>query len=192
MSGEWKFPDDFTAVSDRGILNLEDGLRLSDVRWMSRQKIAEYDRPTYLSDRLVPFALTASGDRYGWWMTPDKCGYEFVVFSPHDCSEADVYAPHFVGFLYRILLEDLRDCWGSWLGDQCTTEMIVAMVNRNIELASPHLPEEWEATLRKLVSNTPFLNDDQNLAWIEWDEVERIVARDFDMAAINSPIEQYV
>jgi hypothetical protein len=158
---------------------------------MTLEQMANYDRPSFLSDRLVPFALTAAGARFGWWKSADEAGYDYVVFSPHDCEEACVYAPDFTGFLYRIILDDLRDCWGSWLDDNCGVDAVVAMVTRNIELARPHLPPAWMRVLTDITSREPRSAPSGGLAWMEWQEADEIAARAFQMATLNAPIRQY-
>lgn len=191
MDTQLDLPRDFLTVYRRGVLNVRDGVRLSDVRWMTLEHMANYDRPSFLSDRLVPFALTAAGARFGWWKSSGDAGYDYVVFSPHDCEEASVYAPHFTGFLYRIILDDLGDCWGSWLDDNCGSGAVAAMVNRNIELVRPHLPSDWMRVLTDIASREPRSAPSGGPAWMERQEADDITVRAFQMATLNTPIRQY-
>lgn len=191
MSSQIVLPDNFLAVVRSGVLNLVDGIRLSDIRWMNPVQIASFDRPPFLSDRLIPFALTAGRSRYGWWRESESCTYKFVVFSPRDCDEAMIYAPDFSAFLYRSILEDLVDCWGSWLDDDSRVDAIVEMARRNVALASPFLPVAWARTLGEVVSRTPRWSATGSMTWIDSAEARDLILKHFGDFAIDTSIIQH-
>lgn len=191
MSSELCLPDDFRTVWGQGLLSLEKGIRLSDIRWMSPAAIAAFQRPSFLSESLVPFALTAGHSRFGWWKNANGKEYQFVVFSPADCDEAVIYAPDFTGFLYRAILEDMADCWGSWLGDNAETDAVEQMVRTNVNLASPFLPESWARTLREIALRRPSVTATGSLSWVDPREVQRLTRTCFGALPVDATIVQY-
>ncbi len=55
---------------------------------------------------LVPFAFTGAGDPWCWWLGSPRVGAEpEIILCPHDESEAEIFAPTFAAWLFRICLE---------------------------------------------------------------------------------------
>ena len=78
---------------------------LSEAEWMPLDAIAEYKFQEYQKPGFVPFASTGGGDHWCWWPTEHP---EVVVFCAHDSYDGEFYAPSFIGFVYRCLLDYAR------------------------------------------------------------------------------------
>jgi hypothetical protein len=184
-------PDDFVKCYQAGILHPAKGIRLSDFSWMTSKQIQSFVGPSYLSDRLVPFALSPAGDRFGWWKADGGTGYEYVVLSWNDCNEADVYARDFTAFLYRKLLDECRECWFC-SQDGSSVEAATAIMGRNVDLAEPHLPKTWTRALRKILSRQPdFSEEAGTVTWAKKPALDKVVLRDLGFDGINSHVQQY-
>ena len=75
---------------------------LNDARWMSLERILNHEPEEYHRPGFVPFARTVGGDEWCWWPSTHP---GTIVLCPHDCYDGQVYAPSFIGFVYRRLLD---------------------------------------------------------------------------------------
>ncbi len=184
---ESNLPDDYLNVVRSGVLDLHTGVRLSEYNWMTLQEIAGFQWPYQLSDRFVPFANSAGGHYLGWWKSADSSSYECVILAYRD-SEAEVFAPDFSGFLYRIML---WECFNNWFAfqDDGSVEMVEAILLRNLDLLKPFLRVEWEATLSAIIARKPFPGKGQTN--LNRKEERILVASEFGSGYINSYIDHH-
>jgi hypothetical protein len=190
MDSELRLPVDYQRICESGILHPDDGVRMSQFRWLTCEEIAKFEGPTYLSDRLVPFALSPARDRYGWWRSTDGSGYDYVVLSYNDCDDADVYSSDFTSFLYRMMLDECSDCWFS-LQDESTPDAATAIMRRNVEFLRPHLPDSWIRTLSDILVKAPRLSKNEDVVWIDKREAKQIIARDLSFPFLDEQVKQY-
>ena len=183
-------PDDFEKIYNSGILHPTAGIRMSQFSWLTREGIATFQGPPYLSDRLVPFALSPAGDRFGWWKSVDGKGYDYVVLSPNDCDSADVYSPTFTAFLFRIMLDEFCDCWFS-LQDGGGPETAAAIMRENVRLLQPQLPDQWHRVLTDVLSRKPVMSNAETVAWMKKSEADQILARELAFPMLNTQVQQY-
>jgi hypothetical protein len=80
-------------------------LLLMDMEWMPLEEIADFEFQSYHRPGFVPFATSGSGDLWCWQPAfTDERGTR-VLSCPHDCYDADVYAPDFVSAVFRHLVD---------------------------------------------------------------------------------------
>ena len=80
-------------------------LLLMDMEWMPLEEIAGFEFQSYHRPGFVPFATSGSGDLWCWQPAfTDERGTR-VLYCPHDCYDADVYAPDFMSAIYRHLVD---------------------------------------------------------------------------------------
>ncbi len=80
-------------------------LLLPDMEWLPLEEIAGFEFESYHLPGFVPFATSASGDLWCWQPAfTDERGTR-VMECPHDCYDADVFAPDFVSAVYRHLVD---------------------------------------------------------------------------------------
>ncbi len=118
---------------------------LYEAEWMSLTEIVNYQPAEYHKPGFVPFAFTGGGDYWCWWPSEHPAA---VVLCPHDCEEGEFYAPSFIGFIYRSLLDYSRYV--------STEDEHEDEVRQNLREATMRLqnyfPAAWLDTLNILVS----------------------------------------
>ena len=75
---------------------------LNEAEWMSLEEILNHEPAEYHRPEFVPFATTGGGSYWCWWPSAHP---ETVVFCPRDCYDGQFFAPSFIGFVYRSLLD---------------------------------------------------------------------------------------
>ncbi len=123
-----------------------DDLFLTDLEWLSLQKIAEYKFFDWQVGVLLPFAISARRDEWCWRLDWQQSAELPVVF----CERGAIgygFAPNFCGFLYRILLEEFS---GTWLVDSFGTQGTQTRLCRYVDFVRPYLPERWVRSLLSL------------------------------------------
>lgn len=103
----FRLPEAYRSMQALGWLDVKpsetpDYFWLYEAEWMSLDEITDYKFKGYQKPGFVPFAFTAGGDRWCWWPSEHP---EVVVSCPHDLDEGEFYAPSFLGFIYRCLLD---------------------------------------------------------------------------------------
>lgn len=191
MPDDLCLPTDYLTVHGSGILEPGKGVRLSEFRWLTLDKIASFQRPYYLSERLVPYAVSPSCDYFGWWKSADGSSYEYVIWSPHDCDEAEVYSLDFTGFLYRVTLNELSDCWFA-SQDKCGLDVVWTMMRRNIDLVTPFLPSAWSKSLAAIVTNAPHFTRFGTVAWIEQSTMEELIKQCFGSQYLGTIVKHHI
>ncbi|MCB2362148.1 hypothetical protein [Clostridium estertheticum] len=159
------FPEMFLSMNDLGWLdsnNIVYGeslvsqkyLWLYDMRWLTCNKVINYEYDEDESDSIVPFAYTSGGDKWAWYLE-DKPLLP-VVFCPHDDDEGIIYAENIEAAVFRQILEfasqnnfNLEEC-KSW-------EMDVQMAKKHLvnwkNKFKKWFKKEWINELDKLISS---------------------------------------
>jgi hypothetical protein len=75
------------------------------MEWYEPDELRGFEFQSYHKGGFVPFAHAGNGDYWCWFPTMSEHGSIPVVLCPHDCYEADLYAPDFASALYRHALE---------------------------------------------------------------------------------------
>ena len=101
---------------------------------------------------LVPFAFTGGGDHWCWNTESQTAGNDFQVLECfHDSQEANVYAPNFPAWFYRVCLDNLQ-CIGESIED-------IEEIRRSLVACSRALSEigfaEWADHLSRLAVTEP-------------------------------------
>lgn len=119
---------------------------LSDCEWLSLDDIATYDFLDFqiTSDGgFLPFAVSARRDEYCWRVDWAVASDEPPVVFCERGESGFGYAPHFLGFLYRKLLEEFS-------GHGPENERGLVRLRRAVAGVSRYLPQPWSARLQEL------------------------------------------
>jgi len=138
-------PEAYRSMQARGWLDVksDDYFWLLEAEWMPLRDILEHEPEEYQKPGFVPFAFEADGSHWSWWPAAHP---ETVVLCPRDYYDGEFYAPSFVGFVYRRLL----DYAGSVRLEE---EQEVRQYLRDWSLRlSEYLPASWINTLKTLAS----------------------------------------
>jgi hypothetical protein len=164
-------------------------LFLTDLQWMTLQKIAEFQPPSFQIAGLVPFASSARRDLFCWypaWTTEKGVP---VTFCPRDDENAICYAGDFCGFLYRILLEEFS---GSWNADIFGIDGLAERFHRYAKLAGEFLPVDWANKLIEL-SARPLTELEEGVHGVmERAECEQLIQRALSFPRLNERFKHYV
>jgi hypothetical protein len=158
-------------------------LDFTDVEWLKPLDIAEYEFLEWQAPHkkwFVPFAISARRDEWGWRLDWAAGGEPPVVFCERG-PEGYGYAPHFRGFLYRMLLEELS---GTWLLQDENDEQGKQAVARSVEIALPHLPKPWRDQLESLAQK-PWRSSGGAICVYPRSECVQIVAKDLAFPHLN-------
>ncbi len=104
----FSIPDEYRQMQSRGSFNVRNDERyvwLHEAEWLSLEEIADYEFEPYHKSGFVPFAFNCAGDLWCWWPEAASHGITPVVWCLHDADMAEVSAPHFIGFIYRQIVE---------------------------------------------------------------------------------------
>ena len=126
---------------------------------------------------LVPFAQTLSGHLWCWYPDIDPRLPSPVVFCPEEDEVAVLYAPDFVSWLYRMMLEEFS---GTFLVERVGYPLAEAQLRHYAAILQPLLPEAWGERLLRLSAGSLQPRQENFYGVISEDECERIVHEDID------------
>ena len=160
---------------------------LNEAEWMLPEEIADYEFQDYQKPDFVPFALTGGGDHWCCWLSehPDA-----VVLCQHDSYDGEFYAPSFLGFIYRSLLDYAR-----YVSVEDEEE---GEVRQNLRRAAARFrdrfPAPWLDTLNALASAPlvqSFLPSGRSTVWgLETEQqYQEIVQRDLTFPLLDQRFE---
>jgi len=132
-------------VTYRG--NERNYLYLYEAEWMPTEEIRDHEREDYHKPGFVPFAFNGAGDHYCWW---PEAVHEYgvpIVECPHDYERATVFAPNFLGFVYRNILHLAAHHYDPD-HDKYSRDLLRDYDRR----LTPLLPEPWGNMIRSLVA----------------------------------------
>jgi hypothetical protein len=135
----------------------ESHLSFSDHEWLTLEEIAQYKFLSWQAPSkswMVPFAISARRDEWGWrsdWQQGDDLP---VVFCGRS-EEGFGFAPNFAGYLYRRLLEEFS---GTWLMEAPDDLKGKHELERTVHIVLPHLPSAWAKHIKTL-STKPWHKD---------------------------------
>ena len=147
------------------------------MEWHPLQNIVDFQYGNYEVDRFVPFAHTGGGDNWSW--DPNRQG-KFgvaVVDLPHDSETGRVYAPNFIGALYRHALEFANYCYEEeesrrWLALWC-------------RCFTPYFPKKWIEKLQNAQA-APYVSRRQDAGCLLDDKTLReILLTDLELPEID-------
>ncbi len=151
----------------------------SQLEWLAPDDLENHSLPDYWDPALVfvPFAQTGAGDVWCWYPTS---GTEAIVFPPHDEPEGTFIAPHFEGFLLRMLLEAFSEIYPDNSG--LTVEECQLAARAEVRTLAPYLRPAWVTLLEELAAR-PLVEDK---AWgclrlLSKDEAKEIFTRELQM-----------
>lgn len=150
-------------------------LRLSDVRWLTPTAIRKWRHLEFMVDGLVPFAKSARRDLYCWYTPLIVAPMAPVVFCPGDHADGKIFAPSFIGALYRLAVEE---CAGSWFrpADLEPGESLRDLYVQNARVLTPHLPSSWATELNEL-SARPIRTSEKGTGVCSFEEADLLVRR---------------
>ena len=122
-----------------------DYLWLDDGEWLTPDQILNYKFQEYHKDGFIPFAFTGGGDLWCWHPGWNANGITPVVFCPRDSYDGNRYAPNFLGWVFRTIVEFASSA-------KCFSEEVEAKKHfaRWRKDVAPLLPEAWAAVVRDL------------------------------------------
>jgi hypothetical protein len=123
-------------------------LPLNDMEWLPLEEIRDFQFQAWEGDEFVPFAQSGLGDHWCWWPAETTEAGTPVVLCPHDDQSGIVYAPHFLGALYRHMLEYAH---GGLSGPEDEALARALLSRWSVDLG-PLLPAAWARTLEQLRS----------------------------------------
>jgi hypothetical protein len=184
-------PEQYRSVRAMGLLDRgsPNELFLTDLEWLSTDAIAIYEFLEFEIKGLIPFARTARRDLFCWYppMATDKDIP--VIFCPRDDENATCYASDFVGFLYRILLEEFS---GSWLVDSFGVTGTAERFRRYATDVSQFLPDSWATTLCQL-STEPLIELEQGVYGVMDRKKSRdLIAKTRFFPRLNQKFKHYI
>jgi hypothetical protein len=184
-------PDQYRRVRATGLLDRgsPNELFLTDLEWLSTDAIAVYQFLEFEIKGLIPLARTARRDLFCWyphWGTDKDIP---VTFCPRDDENATCYASDFVGFLYRILLEEFS---GSWLVDSFGVADTAERFRRYAIDVSQFLPDSWATTLCQL-STEPLIELEQGLYGVmNRRKCDDLIAKTLFFPRLNQEFKHYI
>ena len=123
-----------------------DYLWINEGEWLSPDEILNYQFEDYHKQGFVPFALAGNGDLWCWypeWATREATP---VVYCPHDCYDGSGYAPSFLGWMFRTIVEFASA--GGLIMNEATARIHFARWQKDVV---PLLPAAWGACVNDIV-----------------------------------------
>ena len=162
---------------------------LHEAEWMSLEEIlnhepAEYHRPGY-----VPFAFTGGGDEWCWWPFAHP---GTIVLCPHDCYDGEFYAPSFLGFVYRSMLDFCATGFDPE-DDPEEAEENRQILKDSVARLSGYLPRPWQETLEALTTASSvqrFYNGRSiGVGLMTYDQGQAIIRRDLAFPQLDQEFQ---
>lgn len=185
-------PDSYRRMYASGLLgeDPERSLTLSDTEWLDPESVVKYDAERLRRIQLIPFAMTGRGDVWAWslsWAAPQPDPDQVpVAYKMHDTNDMEGHSPHFIGCVYRLLLDEMYDTMLPQIR-AITPEAVGEIHRRNARLAAPHLPAAWSATLDEL-SARPVRDTRKSVGVMDRAELLRILQRDLPFSHLNQSV----
>jgi hypothetical protein len=167
----------------------ESHLSFSDHEWLTLEQIAKYQFLSWQASHkswMVPFAISARRDEWGWrtdWLAGDEPP---VVYCEHGDAGYG-YAPNFAGYLYRRLLEEFS---GSSLLESPDDERGRHELERSVHIVLPHLPGPWVKHIKTLSSKPWHREKNGALAVISRKDCDALVADELAFPHLNEKFLQ--
>ncbi|GHC10898.1 SMI1/KNR4 family protein [Cerasicoccus arenae] len=144
---------------------------LNDMEWYQATEIENFEFEEYHKPGFIPFAHTGGGD-YWCWSPPHETNSEIpVLLCPHDCEEAEFYAPNFSSALFRHALEYSASI------DEDELELLKATLTKLLSYFSEIWDDQWVEKIKE-VSSTP----------LTWNQYEHYIEHEFGKDFIERTI----
>lgn len=101
-------PSVYEKMNNRGFTDMTNYLWLNDMEWTSIDKIKEYEYDEGESNLIVPFAITAGGDKWVW-VSDEKCDEKRVGLCEHVELYGVYYAKNTEDAILRHIIEYVAD-----------------------------------------------------------------------------------
>ena len=144
---------------------------LNEMEWYQPSEISQFEFEDYHKSGFVPFAHTGGRDYWCWSPEHLANGNVPVLICPHDCEDAEFYAPDFSSALFRHALEYAAS---SEPDEEKRLEMTL---NRLLSYFSTSWKTDWVKKIQK-VSSTH----------LSWQEYEDYIKLEFGKSFINKTI----
>lgn len=185
---QFDIPDEYRRMESRGWFNLAESkahyLWLHEAEWLRLNEIADYQFADYHKPGFVPFAFNGAGDLWCWWPEATQNSITPVVLCPHDCREGQFYAPNFLGFLYRQILDYATVGWIDADEEEAAREWLRRWHDRFLEF----FPRAWSETVMT-IANKPLIINGHGAGFIIEGENSDIIERDCAFPKLNQRFE---
>ena len=166
---------------------------LWDAEWMPAKKMLSYKPKKHQKSGFVPFATTAGRDYWSWWPSEHP---EAIVCCPHDSENGVFFAPSFVGFVYRELLEFATqvglNSTDNGFDPECDPLQAQALQDSAARL-TPYLPDAWRRTLEEIAVAIPtrITNNGKDIgsALLTEEQYQAIVQRDLAFPLLDEKFQ---
>ncbi|HXE51371.1 MAG TPA: hypothetical protein VN541_00055 [Tepidisphaeraceae bacterium] len=172
---DFRPPADYMRFLSAGALanDFKTGMRVSRLSWRSPKEIDSCLWPEYKIKSLVPCAQTPGRDHYCWSLS-DHPENPWIAECPRDSDFAEGFAPHFEGFVFRALLEEMS---GTWLTDDPNTA--ARMFRLNADRSRAGLRHVWAEILDTLASRPVTFNQANS---------PRVISEEYAAQVVNSEL----
>ncbi|PSU87044.1 hypothetical protein C0W35_21875 [Photobacterium kishitanii] len=166
----------------------------NEMDWMSINEINNYNYDDGENKNVIPFAKSSNGDLWGWLKDENENNECSVVYCPMDENEGILYAPSFIGSVFRQIFEfasqnnfcDGSDC-KEWEMDICIAKN---HIKKWIDVFGGFMPISWRFEIENLLNKSLFLYQESTyskyLVLIPPDEAEAIVKKHLNYPLIDN------
>ncbi len=116
------------------------------MEWMPLAEILNFEFFSFCKPGFVPFAFTGGGSLWCWYPEYATNGVVPVVHCPRDCNTGEFFAPHFLGAVYRQILD-----YASNL-DREDESLARKHLKRWLDDLGPLFPIPWRSTVAMLLA----------------------------------------
>jgi hypothetical protein len=145
-------PSDYQTLYEAGLVapGHPNRLVMSDTRWLSLVEIAQYRAPSHRRASLIPFAFSGRRDSWAWDSERRGDSSPPVFFCPVDLNRGTLYAPTFLGCVYRLLLEE---CSSTWLITSLgSLDQAIESLRKSVLGLAPFLPKDWSDKANDIIA----------------------------------------
>jgi hypothetical protein len=152
------FPQEYRQMWERGWFDFKKGtvphsnpsdesyLWMNEMEWMPLADILDFAFPSYCKPGFVPFAFTGGGSYWCWYPEHVTNDAVPIVHCPRDSKIAEFYAPHFLGAVYRQILDFASNLDGE------DESLARKHLKRWLDDLGPFFPMPWRSTLMMLLA----------------------------------------
>ncbi|HWF19822.1 MAG TPA: SMI1/KNR4 family protein [Verrucomicrobiae bacterium] len=187
----FKIPEEYRRLEEKGWLNWNDKstdyLWIDDGEWLTPEQILDYKFKSYHKPGFVPFARTGSGDAWCWYPEWSVNGIAPVVFCPHDCYDGNCYAPSFLGWIFRTIVEFASS---GRCADEASAREYFAQWQK---MVVPMMPPAWAAIIsgfeKKQFRTWPEEQGFGGSGFISMKEADEIVKQHLEFPHLNEELQ---
>ncbi len=147
------------------------------VEWLEDRDLLAWSTPDYWRQDLtfVAFAHEGSGDDWCW--VPNFMARALpVVYTPHDFTQAQVYAPDLESFLLRAFLEVLVEFPAA---------RDLREIEANRRVLEPYVRPEWNRLMAETAARSPSPLGENAKSFISRQDLETLLREQFQFEGLN-------